>query len=112
MNQRLLATSLVSVAVGLNVTSAVILKETADKTDKSFLIIGILLFLVFLINMVRVMFWATIHKRFELSVSYPLTSLFFPLILIVSALYGEDLSLYKILGTGIITLGVLISIKG
>lgn len=112
MNQRLLAILLVSVAVGLNLVSAVVLKEAADMKHASLLAIGTLLFLVIIINLVRVFFWAAIHKRFRLSDSYPLTSLFFPLILALSAIYGEEIGFAKLIGTVLITLGVLILMEG
>jgi len=99
---------LVSVAVGLNLVGAVVLKEAADMEHASMLMIATLIFLVVLINLLRVGFWAAIHKRFRLSDSYPLTSLFFPMILVLSALYGEEIGLAKLIGTALITLGVLI----
>lgn len=112
MNPRMLAIPLVSVAVGLNLASAIVLKEAADLKHASLLIITALIALVALINLLRVAFWAAIHRRFRLSDSYPLTSLFFPMILALSALYGEEIGLAKLLGTTIITLGVLVLMGG
>jgi multidrug transporter EmrE-like cation transporter len=112
MNQRVLAIFLVSVAVGLNLVSAVVLKEAADMARASLLVIAALIFLVVLINLLRVALWAAIHKRFRLSDSYPLTSLFFPMILALSAFYGEEIGLAKLLGTVLITLGVLVLMRG
>lgn len=108
MNRRVLAILLVSVAVGLNLVSAVVLKEAADMEHASTLMIATILFLVVLINLLRVGFWSAIHKRFRLSDSYPMTSLFFPMILVLSALYGEETGLVKLIGTALITLGVLV----
>jgi multidrug transporter EmrE-like cation transporter len=107
VNQRVLAMFLVSMAVSLNLVSAVMLKEAADMAQTSLLMIAALITLVFFINLLRVVLWASIHKRFRLSDSYPLTSLFFPMILALSALYGEDIGLAKLIGTFLITLGVL-----
>lgn len=112
MNQRVLALLLVSVAVGLNLVSAVVLKEAADKQCSSLLAIAALILLVASINLLRVALWAAIHKRFRLSDSYPLTSLFFPMILALSALYGEEIGFTKIFGTALITLGVLLLMGG
>lgn len=111
MSQRGLAILLAGVVVGLNVVSAVVLKEAADNHHSSLLVIGMLITLVALINVLRVAFWAAIHKRFRLSDSYPLTSIFFPLILAISALYGEEIGAAKLIGTGFITLGVLVLMK-
>lgn len=107
MNQRVLVFLLVSMAVGLNLASAVVLKEAADMRDTPLLVISTLVFLVILINLLRVAFWSAIHKRFRLSDSYPLTSMFFPMILMLSALYGEEIEITKLIGTVFITLGVL-----
>jgi len=103
---------LVSVAVGLNLVSAVVLKEAADMGRASLLVVTALIFLVVLINLLRVAFWAAIHKRFRLSDSYPLTSLFFPMIMVLSALYGEEIGFAKLIGTVLITLGVLVLMNG
>lgn len=112
MSQRMLAILLVSVAVGLNLVSAVVLKEAADMGRASLLVVTALIFLVVLINLLRVAFWAAIHKRFRLSDSYPLTSLFFPMIMVLSALYGEEIGFAKLIGTVLITLGVLVLMNG
>lgn len=109
MNPRLLAVPLVSIAVGLNLLSAIVLKEAANLGQvASVLVIAIFIALVVLINLLRVALWGAIHKRFRLSDSYPLTSLFFPMILVLSAYYGEEIGLGKLLGTVLITLGVLV----
>lgn len=112
MNQRVLALLLVGVAVGLNLVSAVVLKEAADMRQASLLVVGSLILLVVFINVLRVFFWSAIHKRFRLSDSYPLTSLFFPMILALSALYGEEIGIAKMAGTVLITLGVLVLMEG
>ena len=112
MNHPLLAVFLVSVAVGLSLVSAVVLKEAADLARASRLVIAGLIFLVVLVNLLRVALWAAIHKRFRLSDSYPLTSLFFPMILALSALYGEEIGPAKLIGTVLITLGVVVLMNG
>jgi uncharacterized membrane protein len=108
MSQRLLAMMLVSLAVILNLISAVLLKEAADMKYASPIYVCILIFSVIFINLLRMFFWAAIHKRFRLSDSYPLTSLFFPMILVISAFYGEEIGIAKLIGTAFITLGVLV----
>jgi drug/metabolite transporter (DMT)-like permease len=111
MNQRILVIFLVSMAVGLNLVSAVVLKEAADMARTSLLVIAVLITIVVFINLLRVALWSSIHKRFRLSDSYPLTSLFFPMILALSAFYGEEIGPAKLIGTLLITLGVLILVR-
>ncbi len=108
MTQRLLPLLLVSIAVALNLLSAIVLKEAADMGHPALLVIVGIIMLVALINLLRVMFWAAIHRRFPLSDSYPLTSIFFPMILAISALYGESIGVGKIVGTLFITFGVVV----
>lgn len=112
MSRRMLAVMLVGVAVGLNIVSAVILKQAADMNEASTLLVGVLILLVVIVNLLRVAFWAAIHKRFRLSDSYPLTSLFFPMILLVSMLYGEDIGYTRLFGAVLITLGVMLLLRG
>ena len=112
MNQRGRAILLVSVAVGLSLVSAVVLKEAADMQRTSLLVVAALISLVVLINLLRVVLWAAIHKRFRLSDAYPLTSMFFPMIMVLSALYGEEIVIAKLIGTALITLGVLVLMNG
>lgn len=97
---------LVTVAVALSIASAIVLKEAVQLVEPTMLVLFGLLALVVLINVFRVVFWAAIHRRYRLSDSYPLTALFFPMILLVSILYGEEISAYKVLGTLLITIGV------
>ena len=108
MIRRLLPLLLVSIAVALNLLSAIVLKEAADMGHPTLMVIAGIIMLVALINLFRVMFWAAIHRRFPLSDSYPLTSIFFPMILAISALYGESIGMGKIVGTLFITLGVVV----
>lgn len=106
MMQTLLPLMLVTTAVVLNIASAIVLKEAVELTDPTMLLLIGLLALVVLINLLRVGFWAAIHRRYRLSDSYPLTALFFPMILLLSLFYGEEIGAYKVLGTLLITIGV------
>lgn len=108
MNRRALAFIMVSFAVGLSLCSAVVLKEAANRHHVSLLLLTALILFVLLLNILRVILWSAIHKRFRLSDSYPLTSLFFPMILVLSIFYGENIGLTKLIGTAFITLGVLV----
>jgi len=112
MMQRLLPLLLVSAAVMLNIMSAIMLKVAADMERPTLLIVIGFLVLVVFINLLRVVFWSAIHRRFPLSDSYPLTSIFFPMILMISVLYGEHIGLSQLIGTLLITVGVVILVKG
>lgn len=108
MKDRRLVVILVGVAVCLNLVNAVVLKEAASLDDPTVLLIGALIMLVIVISSGRVLLWAAIHKRFNVSDSYPLTSLFFPMILVLSVWYGEEIGVAKFVGTAFITMGVFV----
>ena len=109
MTRRLLQLLLVSIAVALNLLSAIILKEAADLKHSTALIIMSILTLLVVLNLLRVLLWGAIHRRFPLSDSYPLTSIFFPMILVISALrYEEPITWGKIVGTLFIVLGIVV----
>lgn len=111
MKGRLIAIMLVGLVVGLNLLSAVVLKEAANHRGASVVLVTALISLVVLINVLRVLFWGAIHKRYRLSDSYPLTSVFFPMILLLGWWYGEAVGLGQIIGTLLITAGVLLMMK-
>lgn len=92
--------------VGLNVVGGVILKALANRKNVSLILFGLGIMLVILVNGLRLLVWMFANKRFPLSTTYPLTSIFFPIMLGVSYLYGEPINTYNLLGTLLITAGV------
>ncbi|MGA7304151.1 MAG: hypothetical protein WBW88_04725 [Rhodothermales bacterium] len=105
---RLVPLSLVSLAVILNVLGAVILKLLARHPGAGVLLTLIGIGAVIGLNGVRFLLWGSIHKRFPLSHTYPMTTLFFPLILVVAEFFGEPVRLQQILATALITMGILV----
>jgi multidrug transporter EmrE-like cation transporter len=104
-NRRLQLILLVSGIVGVNVASGLLLKTLADHAS-GWLITGIGFSIVFMLNGARLVIWLLANRRFPLSTTYPLTSLFFPIMLGISYAYGEPVNLLKILGTLLIASGV------
>jgi multidrug transporter EmrE-like cation transporter len=103
--RRLQLILLVSGIVGMNVASGLLLKTLADHAS-GWLITGIGFSIVFVLNGARLVIWLLANRRFPLSTTYPLTSLFFPIMLGISYAYGEPVNLLKILGTLLIASGV------
>lgn len=97
---------LIGSASVLTVGTGVVLKE-AGQSDSIWVIAGAIglggLFAVW-----RFFLWRSAHLRYPLSLTYPLTGLTFPLVLIVSALYGEPVGFWQLLATVLITLGVIL----
>jgi hypothetical protein len=97
----------VFVAVALNIASAVTLKALAGLASPTLWTLGAAGVLVTGLNVVRFVVWGVAHRKYPLSLSYPLSSMFFPLMLGVSYLYGDPVGFREVAGTGLITLGVL-----
>jgi len=97
----------VSAAVVLQIAGAVVLKTLADRAPvpPAILIFGI--GVVALLNGLRFLAWGFAHRRYPLSTTYPLASVFFPLMLGVAYLYGDPIRLHQLLGTALITGGVV-----
>ena len=59
------------------------------------------------------LFWMAAMTKFQLSFAYPFMSSAFVIVLIFSVLlFGETLNLYKILGTGLVVLGIVVLSQG
>lgn len=95
-----------SVAVGLQVAGAVLLKMLADLaagTDRVLLVTGVAA--VGVLNLARLGAWGYAHSRFPLSSSFPTSALFFPMMLIVAAFYGDPIGWRQVMGALLITIG-------
>lgn len=104
-NIRLIALVLATIAIQIVV--ALMLKELADDHGPdSLLWMGFVLCAAMGLNVLRFAVWAYTHQHYPLSHSYPLTALFFPCILALSAWYGDPVSSRELLGVGLIMTGV------
>lgn len=102
------AVMLVLGSVFLGLISAWCLKEVAQKQVISLFMLALILGIVIAVNAGRFLLWGYIHKRYPLSFSYPINSLFFPAILIMGYYYGESINMSQILGCILITSGVAV----
>ena len=100
------ALMLVLITVILGLISAWFLKEAAQKQNISLLILLLTITVVATVNAGRFLLWGYIHRHYPISISYPLNSAFFPLILLMGYYYGEVISLKEIVGVMLITFGV------
>jgi len=95
-------------AVGLQVIGAVVLKSLADhrlEWDAALLVAGIAA--VILINFARLAVWGLAHRRFPLSSTFPLSSLFFPAMLVVAMAFGDRIGPPQVAGALLITTGTV-----
>ncbi len=96
-------TVLITIASSLMVDYASELKEEID------VLILVLLALVIGVNAFKFVLWGWIHKNYDVSQSYPLTAMFFPMVLMLSYWQGETgITFNKVIGTILIVLGLLL----
>ena len=100
---------LVFFTVLLEVLSALIVDHASSLGETLTLMAGVLIGLAFLVNALKFVGWGVIHKRFDLSKSYPITAVFFPLIYGVALFKGEaEIEFAKIIGIIFIIIGVIL----
>jgi len=101
------AVLIVLFSVLLNVCTSIILKTTADQGAANVIIVGVGIGGAFLLNGLRFLAWGFANKRYRLSFTYPITSVYFPLMLAVTYAYHEPVHTTQIIGTILIFLGVV-----
>lgn len=94
------------VAVSLQVMGAVLLKIMADERHAlTLLLILVGVGGVLVLNLIRLVVWGYAHRRFPLSTTFPLSSLFFPAMLGVAAWFGDEIGPVQIIGALLIASG-------
>ncbi len=100
---------LVFSTVLITVSSSLLLDYTAALITKTNIIALMLIGTAYCLNILKFIVWGKIHKNFDVSQSYPLTSIFFPMIFLISYFKGEtELSFCKIVGAAIIIIGLIL----
>ena len=90
------------------------LDDYASLSEKLMLLVSLLLNINILIalslTVIAGLCWMVVMTKLDLSYAYPLTMLGFVIVLISSnVLFGEPITLHKILGIALISLGIFIS---
>ena len=106
-NANLKLVLLVLSTVLIQLLVAVILKELTGH-DSTWLWTAMVIGFAVGLNGLRFLIWAYTHRRYPLSLSYPLTALFFPCILGVSAIYGESISPQQVVAVAVIMTGIVL----
>lgn len=96
--------ALIGLASLLTVASGVILKEGGEADAIWFA--GAAILAAGAVNLLRLVVWRRAHRLYPLSLTYPLTGLTFPLVLIVSALYDEPVGPVQVGAVVLIVVGV------
>ncbi len=104
---------LVLLSVLMTIASALLLDFAADRYKTVSLVVFFLLGTAVFVNVVKFVFWGWLLKRYDLSTSYPLTSIFFPLIFLTAWLREDNFRAEwpQWLGMALIVAGILFFIK-
>lgn len=99
---------LVFSTVIITILSSLLLDYAAEFNEKLNTIVLGIIGIAFVLNILKFVVWGWIHKKFDVSKSYPLTSIFFPLIFIVAYFKGDsEFSITKIIGVVLIVAGLI-----
>ncbi|MDH5527345.1 MAG: hypothetical protein OEY97_08580 [Nitrospirota bacterium] len=93
--------------VALQIGAALVLKGLADRPQAPMLLLAGGMALVVAFNGLRFVMWGVAHRRYPLSLTYPMSAVFFPLMLLISHQFGEPVAARQVAGTVLITCGVL-----
>ena len=108
----LLPLALVLATVVLQLVIALILDIAADGDLRLDLMAAAAILAAVALNGVRFVIWGYAHRRYPLSHTYPLTALFFPLVLALSHWRGEEIAIPQIGGTVLISVGIALMTLG
>ncbi|HEY1772879.1 MAG TPA: hypothetical protein VGM47_04195 [Gammaproteobacteria bacterium] len=106
MNAGNKALGMVTLTVLLQLVAAALLKRAAVVAPMGLLLPAFLIGVTLGIHGLRFLLWGYVHKRWPLSHTYPMTAVFFPLVIIMAAAYGEPIHLNQALGGLLIAGGV------
>lgn len=101
--------ALVLSTVLIQIVVAILLKQLADSSLRSHWLVAGIIAAAAGLNGIRFLVWGYTNKHYPLSSSYPLTALFFPCILLVSAAYGEPIAWGKVGAVLVIVAGLTLT---
>ncbi|MEM9003738.1 MAG: hypothetical protein AAGE59_09470 [Cyanobacteria bacterium P01_F01_bin.86] len=97
----------VTLTVLLTFLTSIVLDYSAKNLTLSSLIGISIILAVFAINLVKFAAWGWLNKHYDLSKTYPLTAMFFPLIFVYAAVNDQSvITLQKLVGLIIILTGL------
>lgn len=106
MTLNLKALGVVTLTVLLQLVGAALLKQASLSVPLGLLLPAVLILAAFGVQGLRFLLWGYAHRRWPLSLTYPLTAVFFPLLIALAAFYGEPVAAQQWLGGLCITAGV------
>lgn len=96
--------------VSLQLASAALIKFATIYSDPVLALIALTLVVVLALNVGRFAVWNLIHKRYPLSMAYPLSALFFPAVVLFAWFMDETVEAPQIAGALLVASGVIWSL--
>ena len=98
----------VTLSVAITVGTALLLRGATSVEDTSLLLAGVLVCAVIALNIGKFLLWGLLNRKYDLSKTYPLTVIFFPLIYVISHYVdGTPFNTQKTIGVIVIISGLL-----
>lgn len=106
--KQLLLVVMVVSSIGLQLINAALIKYATLPVRPEILVITTILFLVAGLSFGRLMIWNAIHRRYPISMAYPISALFFPAVLLLAWFMGESIDRMQIVGSVVVMAGVFV----
>lgn len=100
------ALGIVTLTVLLQLVAAALLKQAAVESHLGVLLPVLLIGLALAVHAVRFVLWGYAHRRWPLSMTYPMTAVFFPMVIIMALAYGEPVHATQAVGALLVAAGV------
>lgn len=110
--QLLIPLGLMLATVVLQLAVALVLDLAANREVRLDLFTVVAILGAVALHGIRFVIWGYAHRRYPLSLTYPLTALFFPLVLVLAYWRGEAVGMAQVGGTILITAGVALTAWG
>lgn len=98
--------------VSLQLFAAKLIKDATALPPSRPFALALMLGAVLVLAAARFVVWGEMHKRYPLSLAYPASALFFPLVMALAWFYGETVTRMNIAGAALVTLGVVLCLLG
>jgi drug/metabolite transporter (DMT)-like permease len=103
-NATLVALTMLNIC--LQLASALLLKVAPAPTRANLVALGLVLAAVLLLNGARFATWGALHRRFPISLAYPVSAVFFPAVGAMAWFMDEPVGTLQICGALLVMAGV------
>ena len=106
MNANGKALGIVTLTVLLQLVAAALLRQAAVASHLGLVLPAALIGVALAVHGLRFLLWGYAHRRWPLSMTYPMTAVFFPMIIVMALAYGEPIHATQASGAVLVAAGV------